>query len=840
MSGVSEMTQKTDDGSPRRRVVVALIGNPNSGKTSLFNAITGGRGHVGNWPGVTVERKVGPARRGDVRLEVVDLPGTYSLTTFSPEEIVARNFLMFERPDVVINVVDCSNLERNLYLTTQLLTLGVPLVLAFNMSDVAETSGVRIDDATLSALLGAPIVHTVGSRGRGIEELLDAAVAVAGDIPAALARQHSVDFGVELEPHVRELTAAIAQRDAQRDAGVSPACRESILPSPDGGVDLTSSTGKAHGTHNAGGTPPSRCDATCGQCKHAANLPITADPCRRHHRWLATKLLEDDADAGELLARLGVGEVDALRTEAAKARTHVERTMGRPAEMLLADRRYGFIHGACSQTVVRPDAGATVSDRIDRIVTHRWLGVPIFAAVMFVVFQMTFMLGGPLAQKLDAGKGWLAGQVRPAVGDSGAWELFRSLLADGIIEGVGAVVAFVPLIFLLYMGIAILEDSGYMARAAYVLDRTMSRVGLHGKSFIPMLIGFGCTVPGVLATRIIESRRDRLTTMLVLPLMSCGARLPVYVLLLGALFPNRTLVQLGPVPVGLQATMLFGLYGLGIVLAVACSLVLRATVFRGPATPLVMELPPYRRPAATGVVIHMWERGWEYLKKAGTVILGIVVILWAAKTWPGLPPEQLAAFEERRAAVHRSTGVPCDAGILPACPEGVSPSAGGEADVTYSINQAHGTHNAGGTPASRLAAIDAQQHRAQLEHSAVGRLGRAMEPVMAPAGMDWKVATAMLGAFAAKEVFVSQMGVVYAVGDGERTTLRQKLAADYTPLQGLAMLLMVLIASPCVATLVVTARESGSWKWAAAQWLYLTALAWLLAVGVYQVGRWIV
>jgi len=777
---------------------VALVGNPNCGKTSLFNAVTGGRGHVGNWPGVTVERRVGCVWRGGERLEVVDLPGTYSLTVFSPEEIVARNFLMFERPDVVVNVVDCSNLERNLYLTTQLLTLGVPLVLAFNMSDVAEAGGVRIDVAKLSALLGAPIVRTVGSRGRGIDELLDEAVAVAGDIPAALARQRDVDFGPELEPHVRELTSRIDA--AQTDASPRPRVSASVCA----------------------------VSSSCGRCKHATCLPLSADPCRRHHRWLATKLLEDDGEAGELLGRLGVADVDGLRAAAVKARAHLERAMGRPVEMLLTDRRYGFIHGACSLAVRKPDGGVTVSDRIDRVVTGRWLGVPIFAAVMFAVFQMTFRLGGPLARGLDAGKSWLAGWVRSLGGEGWAWELFRGLLADGIIEGVGAVVSFVPMILLLYFGIAVLEDSGYMARAAYVLDRTMNRIGLHGKSFIPMLIGFGCTVPAVLATRILETRRDRLTTMLVLPLLSCGARLPVYVLLIGALFPDHTLVRIGPVSVGVQGTMLFGLYALGIVLAIVSSLILRATVFRGPAAPMVMELPPYRRPAVTGVLLHMWERGWEYLKKAGTVILVAVVILWAAKTWPSLPAERRAVFDG-------------GAGVSPACPAGILP-APGEDSLTSSNDQASGTHNAGETPASR---------RAQLEYSAIGRVGRAMEPVMKPAGLDWKVATAMLGALAAKEVFVGQMAVVYADG-GEVVTgeanhgagrggapLRQKLAADYTPLQGLSMLLMVLIASPCVATLAVTARESGSWKWAAAQWLYLTALAWLLAVAVFQVGRWI-
>ena len=799
----------------RDSIVVALIGNPNSGKTSIFNAITGGRQHVGNWPGVTVEKKSGHVRRGGVRIEVVDLPGTYSLTTFSPEEIVARNFMILDKPDVVINVVDCSNLDRNLYLTTQLLTLGVPLVLAFNMSDVAEANGIRIDDRRLSQLLGAPIVRTVGSRGKGIDDILAAAVAVAADIPAALSRQHSVDHGPELEVHVRELTEAIAARDAKkcgmRNAECGIPASDAVRKTASSPCNLQPAETKPSSvpkavekeiSHSAFRTPHSNCSAGCKHCP-SAMAPLAPDTSRRHHRWLATKLLEDDIEAPRLMEQMGIADVGALRAMAGKARQHIEHAMRRPAEILLADMRYGFINGACAQSVQRPPSDITLSDRIDRIITHRFLGLPIFALMMYMVFQMTFSLGRPLVDLLDAGKEHLADWVRTLGGDGQIWMLARGLLADGIIEGVGAVVSFVPLIMLLYLGIAILEDSGYMARAAYVLDRMMGRIGLHGKSFIPMLIGFGCTVPGIMATRILENRRDRLTTMMVLPLMSCGARLPVYVLLLGALFPDRALVHLGPVPLTLQAVMLFGLYTTGIVLAIVCSKIMRSTLFRGEVAPLVMELPPYRRPAAMGLAIHMWERGWQYLKKAGTVILGIVIILWIAKTWPMLPQAQTAGFDQQRQAVVAS----------------VAPV--GEQRV-------------------KLHAIDSQEHLEQLQHSAVGRIGRALEPALKPAGLDWRVATAMVGAFAAKEVFISQMGIVYAVGDDageDSSSLRQKLAHDYTPLQGISMLLLVLIATPCLATIAVTIRESGSWKWGVAQWLYLTVLAWVLAVVVYQAGR---
>jgi ferrous iron transport protein B len=400
--------------------------------------------------------------------------------TDSTEEVVARNFILTELPDVVINIVDASNLERNLYLTTQLLVLGVGVVIALNMIDMAQGLGLVIDQALLSKLLGVPVVATVGSRGKGIDELLDAAVAVAAKGQAAVADQRHADYGQEVEPHVVELTAAVVRHSTDgREAG--------------------------------------------------------------HDRWLAAKLIEGDTQVHALLADRCGAKAPAVLEQAARLRKHIETALGRPAEIVLADRRYGFLAGACAEALRRPaEAGRSVSDRIDAIVTNRYLGLPIFALMMYAVFQLTFLIGNPIVDWLDGLKELLAHSVRQAWPD-GQMLLLRDLLTSGVIEGVGAVLAFTPLIVLLYLAIAILEDSGYMARAAFVLDRMMHRIGLHGKSFIPMLIGFGCTVPGIMATRILETRRDRLTTMLVLPLMSCGARLPVYVLLLGAFFPARAL-----------------------------------------------------------------------------------------------------------------------------------------------------------------------------------------------------------------------------------------------------------------------------------------------------------
>lgn len=728
---------------------IALAGNPNSGKTTLFNAITGSRRHVGNYPGVTVDKEQGTAERKGAALHVVDLPGTYSLTAYSVEEVVARNFIMDERPDVVVDIIDSSNLERNLYLAIQLIECGVPLVLALNMFDVARGRGWRIDVQRLSKLLGVPIVATVAHKAEGLDELLDAAVEVARNPAQAVAAQRRGDYGHEIEPHLKQFTERVA------------------------------------------------------------------DECRLegHQRWFAIKLLENDAQTVRRLKQIHPhpDSLDALLSRAKELRDHIEKVCGDSVEIIFADRRYGMVSGACTDSVRQGvEARHARSDRIDAVLTDRYLGLPIFAVMMFLVFQLTFALGNPLVDALSSARDSLAEAVR-TLGDGP----LVSLLADGVIEGVGAVLSFVPLILLLYLAIAILEDSGYMARAAFVLDKLMHKVGLHGKSFIPMLIGFGCTVPAVLATRILETRRDRLTTIMVLPLISCGARLPIYVLILGAFFPSRVafgLVQTGTNAAGEatyllavtnQALLLFGVYAVGILLAVGGIKLLRTTIFRGEVTPFLMELPPYRMPALRGLLVHMWERTSMYIRKAGTVILAIVIILWAMKTWPALDAGRVQAFEaDRRQARVELSGDPA-------------------------------------AQARRIGDIDRSRDAARLDNSAIGRLGRFIAPVMAPCGFDWKISTAILGAGAAKEVFVGQMGLIYAVGadaDESSRPLREKLRANYSPLTGLCIMLFMLIATPCVATVAVTFREA-SWKWAVVQWTGLTVVAWILTAGLYQAGR---
>jgi len=501
-------------------------------------------------------------------------------------------------------------------------------------------------------------------------------------------------------------------------------------------------------------------------------------------RWAALKLLE-----GDELVRAGVANADVLSI-ADVAAQRLEATLGDNPEALIAERRYGFISGACQEAVRSTvESRHSMSDQIDAIATNRVLGLPIFLGLMYAVFHLTFTLGGPPMEWIEAAFAWL-GTTVSGWWSAGSESLLRSLLVDGVIGGVGGVLVFLPNILLLFLAIAILEDSGYMARAAFLMDRLMHKIGLHGKSFIPMLIGFGCSVPAIMATRTLESRRDRLTTMLVVPLMSCGARLPIYALIIPAFFPSAW-----------HAPMLWLIYFIGIGLAVVCAKLLRATLFRGEAPPFVMELPPYRWPTFKSVLLHMWNRGGAYLKKAGTIILGISIVLWALQQWPTLPAAQVQEFAAQRAAITVGSDIPDE---------------------------------------TRLAAIEHAEAEAALEASLMGRIGRGLEPVLRPCGFDWKISTAMIGAFAAKEVFVSQLGIVYSLGqeqDEESTPLREKLQANYTPLQGFCIMLFCLISAPCMATIAITKRESNSWGWALFQLGGLTVLAFAATTIVCQVGR---
>lgn len=686
----------------KRTVVVALAGNPNAGKTTLFNSLTGARQHVGNYPGVTVERKEGDTDFQGTTLHIVDLPGTYSLTPYSLEEVVARNFVIDERPDVVVDVVDASNLERNLYLATQFIELDVPVVIVLNMVDMAEAKGLRIDTELLSELLGVPVIPMVATTGFGRRELLQEIVRVGRE---RVRPKVAIKFGNELEPHIRNVTERVDQIGLDDRMGISP-------------------------------------------------------------RWLAIKLLENDSEVVDDL-REHIPEAHQLIEHVEQVRAHVESVLGDDPEMVIGDRRYGFIAGACRRAVTQVEAGRfDVTDFIDTIVTNRIVGIPIFLAAMWLMFEMVFKLGA-------APMGWIESGFE-ALGGLASAHLppgeLQSLIVDGIIGGVGGVLVFVPNILLLFLAIAFIEDSGYMSRAAFVVDKVMSHIGLHGKSFIPMLIGFGCTVPAVMACRTIDDEKNRLTTMLVAPLMSCSARLPVYILLAGAFFSPQ-----------MAGKVIFGVYLFGVILAVIMAYIFRNTVLPGETTPFVMELPPYRMPTARGLLIHMWERTWHYVKKAGTVILLASVIVWFLLTHPAPPADLLVTMSENEAA------------------------------------QAHA------------------------EHSYAGRIGRAIEPIMHPLGFDWKITTSLIAGFAAKEVIVSTMGTLYSLGEeAEEESLQAALRNSPTfhgrPLVALTMMIFVLIYVPCLAVVATVRKETNGWKWPLFLIGYTCGLAWIVSLIVYQVG----
>lgn len=684
-----------------RKITVALAGNPNSGKTTIFNNLTGSRQHVGNYAGVTIEKKEGECSHRGVDIRIVDLPGSYSLTAYSPEEVVARRFILEDRPDVVVCVIDASNLERNLYLAVQFMELEVPLVLNFNMMDISEARGDRLDVAHLSETLGVPIVPTVGHRRQGMSALLD----------------------------------CVVEAGRKKKAGIVPAY------SPDLEQALRLIQSRVNG-----------------------NLKGQSLPSR----WLAIKLLEKDPE----FARQWNGS--AVMEEAKLQSARLEDKLEESAETLLAQERYDFISRTCEAAVHRESPKETLSDKADALLTHRVYGIPIFLAAMFTVFWATFNLSSLPCEWIESGIGRLAATVS-SFWPAGADSPLRSLLVDGIIGGVGNVIVFLPNVIVLFLAIGLLEDSGYMPRAAFIMDRLMHRIGLHGKSSIPLLLGFGCSVPAIMATRTLENRRDRLTTMLIAPLMSCGARLPIYALIIPAFFAVQW-----------QAPLLWSIYLIGIVLAILSAKLLKSTLFKGEAAPFVMELPPYRIPRLRDTILHVWERCAMYLRKAGTVILTISILLWALTTFPQHPADAHEGGALARAELTEPAGL---------------------------VEE----------PADRLS------------NSYAGRIGRFLEPVLRPMGFDWKIGTALLGAVAAKEVFVAQMGIVYAAGEDE-APLRQRLQQNYSPLVGFCIMLFCLISAPCMATVAVTWRESGSFHWALLQFAGLTVLAYILTTAVYQVG----
>ena len=771
---------------PAARVLtVALAGNPNAGKTSLFNALTGMRQKVANYPGVTVERKEGvwPLTAEGAQARLVDLPGLYSLDAASIDERIARDVLTgrigeVPRPDVVVAVVDATNLERNLYLTTQLLEMGRPLVVALTMVDLAERARVEIDARKLSESLGVPVVPVVATRGRGLDEL-------AAAVAAAAEKEAGAGAGWRLSPHAEaELTALVNADGGGATAAVSSA-------SSTGGSPASASSAS-----NAGLAAPTR---PRGDERHEALLTLYGE--------------ELPADE-ELRAR-----VEAARARLANANPRWWQ------EPVVA--RYEWIADAAKGAVrardgARAGRARSATDRIDRFVTHKLFGPAILLGVMLVVLQTIFTWAQLPMDLIDGGFGALGELIRERMPAG----LLTDLIVDGVIAGVGGVLVFLPQILLLFLFIALLEDSGYMARAAFLMDRLMRGVGLHGKAFMPLLSSFACAIPGIMATRTIENPKDRLATILIAPFMSCSARLPVYTLMIAAFFTEQKVF--GVLSVGVL--LILAMYLLGIAVAVAVAWVLKHTILKAPPPPLVLELPPYRMPNVSNVLHTIFSRAWMFVRRAGTVILAISILLWALVTFPRTEtpvPADEAAVEQQAATARDRSG----AGEESEREETVQPAAGAS-------NVAEAVEDEGAR----------REEGEQIRQSYAGRLGRLIEPTIRPLGFDWQMGIGLIASFAARETLVSTLSIVYNVGDeaGEESAslvgaVRNARSPDgspaWTPLVAVSMMVFFVLACQCMSTVAVVRRETNSWRWPLFMVGYMLALAYAASLITFQGGR---
>lgn len=730
---------------------IAIAGNPNSGKTTLFNSITGAHQKVANYPGVTVERKEGRCSTNGRQVRVVDLPGAYSLTAYSPEELVARNVLLTETPRVVIDIVDASNLDRNLYLTVQLFELGIPVVIALNMVDVARGRGIHVNAAKLSSLLGVPVVETIARSGWGKNDLMKAALELADGSPGWSSMR--ISYGPDIDPVLDVMENEIV----------------------------------------------------------AAGFLTDSYPAR----WTALKYFECDEDVREKGRRTNPEFSSKLEQRVDRVAGHLKQTLDTYPEAVIADHRYGFINGILKSGVVKRSSDSDrryLSDRIDRIVTQRFLGPIIMACVLYALYFFSFTCSEYPVQWLEAGFAALSGFMESVLPEGH----LRSLVTKGIIDGVGGILGFVPIIIFMFFGIAALEDSGYLARAAYMLDRVFRVFGLHGNSLMAFIVGGGiaggCGVPGVMATRTLRSSRERLATILTVPFMNCGAKLPVYALLIGAFFAEN------------EARIMLLLTGISWGMALLAAKFLRSTILRGPSTPFLLELPPYRVPTLRGLLIHTWERAWLYIRKAGTILLGMSILFWAFMTFPELPESEKAVFEAKRQA------------IVVDLPEAL------RADALAGKLSKEDTPPETAEVREKLLAVDQAEAQDALKYSIAGRVGIALETVTQFCGFDWRTNVALVGGFAAKEMVVSILGTAYSMGEvdpEEDAPLRELLAKDpaWNPLVAFSLILFTMLYVPCVVSVVCLAREAGSWKWGLFSAAFDTVLAFVVAVLVYQGGR---
>ena len=712
-----------------KNIQIALVGNPNSGKTTLFNFASGSSEKVGNYAGVTVDSKEASYKQSGYTFSIVDLPGTYSIKSYSPEEIYLRNYIFDNKPDIVINIVDASNLERNLYLTTQLIDMGVQIVIALNMYDELEKKGDTLDYTSLGKLLGVPVIPTVSSKGKGIKNLFEKVIEVYENREPVVRHIH-INYGIEIENSISEIQSKIKIEENRAFTNIISA------------------------------------------------------------RYLAIELLENDKEYSNSITRC-VNSSDIIAM-AKKEYLKLEKLFSDPVETVITDLRYGFISGALKETLkVNKTERLRKTKYIDNYLTNKYLGIPIFIFFMWFTFFTTFKLGGYPKHWMEIGTGKLSELVTNVLHAG----IIRDFLVEGIIGGVGGVIVFLPNIVILFLFISFMEDTGYMARAVFIMDKVMHKIGLHGKSFIPLFMGFGCNVPAIMASRIIESRRDRLITMLITPFMSCSARLPVYILFISAFFASN------------QGTVLFLLYALGVIFAILSALFLKRFFFKSKDVPFVMELPPYRIPTARSILKHVMFRTGLYFKKIGGVILLASIIVW----------------------------------ILSNFPRNVTYST----DYSGQIAMVEKSHLTDSLKQESVNSIILKQRSEKQSKSFMGMIGHTIEPVMRPLGFDWRLSVSILSGLAAKEVVVSTLGVIFQSDTKTgKASLVEKIQTQkdssgrilFTPLIAFSFMLFILTYFPCIGVVAAINRESGSWKWAAFVVVYTTGIAWLLSFAVYQVG----
>jgi ferrous iron transport protein B len=749
----------------KRKIRIALAGNPNVGKTTLFNSITGTRQHVGNWPGVTVEKKVGYRDYNGYNIEVVDLPGTYSLTAYSMDEVVARDHIIEDRPDVVVNIIDATNLERNLYLTTQLMELGIKLVIALNMYDLLESRGDVLNLKKLEGFLEIPIVKTVGNTGEGTEELLTEIINESKKGPH---HEHVIGYGKEIENLITSIEKTIREH---------PKISDKYSP-----------------------------------------------------RWLSIKLIENDKEVMKRIKEQPLGLKRSIKEI-------LRDTPLEELELEMVDKRYENISKVLNQVLQKREVLVTPSDMIDRVLTNKYLGIPIFLAIMWGVFELTFTFSVPFMDALD----FVFVELGNYISDNVEPEWLASLLGRGIIGGVGFILIFFPTIFILFFILSFLEDSGYIARAAFIMDKLMYKIGLQGKSFIPLLLGFGCSVPAIMAARTIESKKDRLITILVNPFVSCGARLPVYILIAGTFFGRQA------------GTVIFIIYALSIFMVIIATKLLRTTVIKGSPAPFIMELPPYRIPTIKTSILHMWDRGSLYLRKAGTIILGASIVIWVISSI-----NINGYIEESTKEI--------DDSLLVA--DGIIQGSGefqGEGKFTGYLMENITINNdttfqkgeyvndlelskdvalrGNGTFEGEVTFKGNGSYTGSdftIEESFAADIGKIAEPITKPLGFNWKINTALIFGFVAKEFVVGTVGILYGVGEGgsEEGDLSDAMidSGDFSPLIALCLMIFVLIYTPCIATIAVIKKETGKWRWSIFSMFFGFGLAWLMALIAYNVG----